>query len=48
MKDQIRLVREEIVGYGENVARRMTFVDDKAVSALFVAVRSPLHKTLPF
>jgi len=48
MKGQIRLAWEEIVGYGENIARRTTFVDDEIVSALFIAVRLPLQKTLPF
>jgi len=48
MKGKIRLAWEEIVGYGGNIARRTAFADDEIVSVLFIAVRIPLQKTLPF
>ena len=41
VKDQIRLVREEIMGYVRKIPRRTPFVDDLIVFGIFLAVCSP-------
>ena len=41
-KDQICLAREEIMGYVGRIARRVAFIDDVIVFAIFLVVRSPL------
>ena len=41
VKDQIRLAREEIMGYVQRIARRTPFVDDLVVFGIFLAVCSP-------
>ena len=41
VKDQIRLAREEIMGYVGIIACRTAFVDDVIVFAIFLAVCSP-------
>ena len=40
MKDQIRLAREEIMGYAGRITYCTVFIDDVIVFAIFIAVRS--------
>ena len=40
MKDQLRLAREEIMGYVGRIARRTALVDDPIVFMIFLVVRS--------
>jgi len=42
MKDQIRLAREEIMGYAGGTTCCTAFINDAIVFAIFLAVRSPL------
>ena len=48
VKDQIRLEREEIMGYVGRIARHTAFVDDVIVFAIFIAVCSPLQQSSSF
>ena len=48
VKDQIRLEREEIMGYIGIIACRTAFVDDVAMFAIFIVVRSLLQRSSSF
>jgi len=48
VKDQIRLAREEIMGYAGGTTCCTAFIDDVIVFAIFLAVRSPHSNALPF
>jgi len=48
VKGQIRLAREENMGYAEKHRSPYDVVDDKVVSGLYFAVRPLLQKALPF
>jgi len=48
MKDQIRLEREEVMGYVGRIACRTAFVDDVIAFVIFIAVRSPLRQCSSF
>jgi hypothetical protein len=45
--DQIRLAREEIMGYAGRITCRAAFVDYVIVFAIFLAVRPIPQQTLP-
>ena len=44
VEDQIRLAREEIMGYVARITCRMAFVHDVIVFTIFLAVGSPLQQ----
>ena len=48
LQDQIRLAREEIMGYVPKIPCRTPFVDDVTVFALFLAVCSPPQQSASF
>ena len=48
VKDQIRLAREEIMGYAGGTACCTAFIDDVIVFAIFLAVRSPPQQCSSF
>ena len=45
LKDQIRLAREEIMGYARRIARSTAFTNVLTVFAVFLAVCSPLQQS---
>ena len=48
VKDQIRLAREEIMGYTGRITCCTAFIDNVIVFAIFLAVRSPLQQRSSF
>ena len=44
MKDHIRLVRDEVMGYAGRIACCMASIDDMTVFAVFFVVRSSLQQ----
>jgi len=48
VEDQIRLAREEIMGYAGRTAWCTAFVDDLIVFAIFLVVFSPPQQSSPF
>jgi len=48
VKDQIRLAREEIMGYAGGTTCCTAFINDAIVFVIFLAVRSPLRQHSSF
>ena len=48
VKDQIRLAREEIMGYAGRITYRTAFNDDVIVFAIFLVVCLPPQQISPF